>query len=163
MPFPSPRDLPDPGIKSRSNYSCISGSLAFWDGPTLCISPRTALTFWDGPRSVYGMYMSLNKHPRSQTSPWDGPPNVGSWLCMGKNLRMSLSKVTAGLFRDIYIPYTERGPPVVKNQPTNTRDVKRCGFDPWVRKIPWRRAEQPTPVLLPGESHGQRSPAGYSP
>ena len=39
----------------------------------------------------------------------------------------------------------------------------RHGFDPWVRKIPWRRKWQPTPVLLPGESHGQRSLAGYSP
>ena len=34
-------------------------------------------------------------------------------------------------------------------------------FDPWVGKIPWRRAWQPSPVLLPGESHGQRSLAGY--
>ena len=34
---------------------------------------------------------------------------------------------------------------------------KRCRFDPWVGKIPWRRAQQPTPVFLPGESHGQRS------
>ena len=33
----------------------------------------------------------------------------------------------------------------------------------WVRKIPWRRAWQPTPVFLPGESHGQRSLEGYSP
>ena len=32
----------------------------------------------------------------------------------------------------------------------------RCRFDPWVRKIPWRRKWQPTPVFLPGESHGQR-------
>ena len=32
---------------------------------------------------------------------------------------------------------------------------KRCRFDPWVRQIPWRRAWQPTPVLLPGESRGQ--------
>ena len=36
-------------------------------------------------------------------------------------------------------------------------------FDPLVRKIPWRRAWQPTPVFLPGESHGQNSLAGYSP
>ena len=43
------------------------------------------------------------------------------------------------------------------------RKYKRHGFDPWVRKIPWRRAWQPTPVSLPGESHGQRSLAGYSP
>ena len=39
----------------------------------------------------------------------------------------------------------------------------RPRFDPWVRKIPWRRTWQPTPVFLPGESHGQRSLAGYSP
>jgi len=37
------------------------------------------------------------------------------------------------------------------------------GFDFWVGKIPWRRAQGPTPVFLPGESHGQRSLAGYSP
>ena len=40
---------------------------------------------------------------------------------------------------------------------------RRPGFDPWVGKIPWRRAWQPTPVFLPGESHGQRSLEGYSP
>ena len=40
---------------------------------------------------------------------------------------------------------------------------KRFGFDPWVRKIPWRRAWQLTPVFLPGGSHGQRSLVGYSP
>ena len=37
------------------------------------------------------------------------------------------------------------------------------GFDPWVRKIPWRREWLPTPVSLPGELHGQKSPEGYSP
>ena len=40
---------------------------------------------------------------------------------------------------------------------------KRHGFDPWVRKMPWRRKWQPTPVFLPGESHGQRSLVDYSP
>ena len=39
----------------------------------------------------------------------------------------------------------------------------RLGFDPWVRQIPWRRKWQPTPVILPGKSHGQGSQAGYSP
>ena len=46
------------------------------------------------------------------------------------------------------------------------RVCQQCGrpeFDLWVGKMPWRRKWQPTPVLLPGESHGQRSPAGYSP
>ena len=40
------------------------------------------------------------------------------------------------------------------------RKGKRCRFDPWVGKIPWR---QPTPVFMPEESHGQRSLVGYSP
>ena len=40
---------------------------------------------------------------------------------------------------------------------------RRCWFESWVGKIPWRRGWQPTPVFLPGESHGQRSVAGYSP
>ena len=42
------------------------------------------------------------------------------------------------------------------------RRLKRHRFDSWVGKIPWRRAWQPSPVLLPGESHGQRSLAGYN-
>ena len=47
-----------------------------------------------------------------------------------------------------------------------TQTVKNClqcrrpGFNPWVRNISWRRAWQPTPVFLPGESHGQRSLVG---
>ena len=36
------------------------------------------------------------------------------------------------------------------------RRHKRLGFHPWVRKIPWRRKWQTTPVFLPGESHGQK-------
>ena len=40
---------------------------------------------------------------------------------------------------------------------------RRPGFDSWVGKIPWKRAWQPISVALPGESHGQRSLASYSP
>ena len=53
--------------------------------------------------------------------------------------------------------------PSGKEPTCQCRRHKRCRFDPWVRKIPWRKAWQPTPVFLPGESHGQRSLAGYSP
>ena len=53
---------------------------------------------------------------------------------------------------------------VVKDPPANAGgDCKRPGFDPWVGKVPWRRARQPIPVFLPGESLGQRSLVGYSP
>ena len=47
-----------------------------------------------------------------------------------------------------------------KESACNVGDTR---FDPWVGKIPWRRAWQSTPVFLPGESHEERSLAGYSP
>ena len=43
------------------------------------------------------------------------------------------------------------------------RSCRRHKFDPWVGKISWRRTWKPTPLFLPGESHGQRSLAGNSP
>ena len=46
---------------------------------------------------------------------------------------------------------------VVKSPPAKAGDLRGTG------SIPWRRAWQSTPVFLPGESHGQRSLAGYSP
>ena len=58
------------------------------------------------------------------------------------------------------VNYRNEGSPggsVVKNLPGNAGDLSL------IRKIPWRRKWQPTPVFLPGKSHGQRSLAGYSP
>ena len=52
------------------------------------------------------------------------------------------------------------GGSVVKNLPANVGDM---GFEPWVRKTPWRRKWQPTPVFFLGRCHGQKSLAGYSP
>ena len=49
---------------------------------------------------------------------------------------------------------------VVKNLPANAGGHKRCGFNPSVGKIPWRRAWQLTPVLLPGEYLWTEEPDG---
>ena len=49
---------------------------------------------------------------------------------------------------------------MVKSLPA-IQSHRRHGFNPWVRKIPWRRKWQPTPVFLPGKSHRQRSLEGY--
>ena len=46
-----------------------------------------------------------------------------------------------------------------KESACNAGDLR---FDSWVRKIPWRREWQPTPVFLPGECHGQKSLEDYS-
>ena len=64
----------------------------------------------------------------------------------------------SGIPSDLAFP----GSTVIKNLPANAGDM-RCGFDSWVGKIPWRRAQNRSPVFLPGESHGQRSLGGYSP
>ena len=50
-----------------------------------------------------------------------------------------------------------------KESTCQCRRCKRWGFDPWVRKSPWWRIWQPTPLFLPGKSHQQRSLAGYNP
>ena len=47
---------------------------------------------------------------------------------------------------------------MIKNLPT----MQETQVDPWDRKIPWRRAWQPTPVFLPEKSHEQRNLVGYS-
>ena len=50
---------------------------------------------------------------------------------------------------------------VLKNPPAdNVGRLRRLGFDPWVRKNPWRRAWEPTPVFLPGESPWTEEPSG---
>ena len=66
---------------------------------------------------------------------------------------------------DIMLGWASLGAQLVKDLPEmqeTTCTAGRPGFHPWVGKIPWRRAWQPTPVFFPGKSHGQRSLAGYS-
>jgi len=54
------------------------------------------------------------------------------------------------------------GGTVGKESPCQCRRHKRCGFNYWVRKIPWRKKWQPTPAFLPGKFRGQGSLVGYS-
>ena len=61
------------------------------------------------------------------------------------------------IFRFVY------GFQVVLEPACQCRRPKRQGFSSWVGRIPWRKAWQPTPVFLPGESHGQRNLVGYEP
>ena len=63
----------------------------------------------------------------------------------------------------IYISMTFTGGIVVKNLPVNAGDVRDACSVPGLGRFSWRRAWQPTPVFLPGESHGESSLASYSP
>ena len=60
-------------------------------------------------------------------------------------------------------PHTTMGLPWWLSDKGSARQCRKHRLDLWVGKIPWRRKWQPTPVFLPGKSHGQRRLAGYSP
>ena len=77
----------------------------------------------------------------------------GSW----KKLKIELPCDPAILCLGIYLKETK----TLICKDTCTQCHSR--FDPCVRTIPWSRKWQPTPVILPGKSHGQRSPVGCHP
>ena len=52
---------------------------------------------------------------------------------------------------------------MVKNPPAHAGDTRDMGSIHGLRRFPWRRKWQPTPVFLPGKPHGQQSLVGYSP
>ena len=52
---------------------------------------------------------------------------------------------------------------MMKNPPASAGDIRNMGSIPGSGRFPWKRAWQTTPVFSPGEPHGQRSQAGYSP
>ena len=91
-----------------------------------------------------------------------------------KNISSYLMFLTSDHFRDIMSARVRINPshnwslcsvwlPRWLSGKESTCQCRRHEFDPWVGKIPWRRKWQPTPVLLPGEFHGQVSLAGCSP
>ena len=65
--------------------------------------------------------------------------------------------------RQILFCLSHQGKPSGKEPACQCRKHKRCRFSPWARKIPWRRAWQPTPAFLPGDSRGQRGLVVYGP
>ena len=95
--------------------------------------------------------------------PWDGTKNR-FWQKADKLLSLLVVLYVANLFPEEFIYSQHSSILVLKNLPASAgQRHRRCKFSPWVRKIPWRRKWQPTPVFLPGKFHGQRSLAGYSP
>ena len=74
------------------------------------------------------------------------------------------SLLASGLHYCCYYFYFLAGASLVAQTVKNLPPLQeRPGLDPWFGKIPWRREWQPIPVFLPGEFHGQRKLAGYSP
>ena len=88
------------------------------------------------------------------------PASAGDAGDAGDRRRRQTQETDAGDRRRRQTQETDAG-----DRRRRRRRRRRCRvrFDPWDRKIPWSRKWQPTPVFLPGESHGQRSWVGYSP
>ena len=119
LPFPSPGDLPNPGVEPL--VSCSAGGFFTPEPPG-----KPLLT-------AIEPYLSLLiEHFDSSIK-----LKVNCFIC--------------------FPSYS-----VVKNLPVNAGDPRDAGLIP-VGKIPWQRACQPTPVFLPGESHGQKNLVDYSP
>ena len=110
----------------------------------------------------------------------DGPLSMGSyrvghdWSDLVAAVAAAARRVTLDHLSNLPDPQflvykkevTQGGPPrwlSSKESACQCSRRRRPGFDPWVRKMPWRRKWQLTPVFLPGESQGQRSLADYSP
>ena len=137
-------------IRRRSGWLEAQASSEIW--PRHWRWPLPALLHSPHLVAMTGTWLALPQRPQ----PWSGLPGglrptglhtCGTCkLCPSLPLFYPLSKWASG-----------------KEPVCQCRRCKIHGFNPWVRKIPWRRKWQPTPVFLPGESRGQRSLGGYSP
>ena len=121
-----------------------SPALCWWDGVITC----SVETGGDHGFTLEFCTLHIFKSP-------DTPPLEVLWSFLGPH------HMYTDMYTYMYM-LASRVALVVKNWPAHAGDV-RGAFHPWVGKIPWRRAWQPSPVFLPGESRGQRSLVGYSP
>ena len=85
------------------------------------------------------------------------PMNIQGWFPLGLTGLISLQ--SKGLSRVFSAPQFKS----INSSAFSFLQCRRPRFNSWVGKIPWRRKGPPTPVFLPGEAHGQRNLAGYSP
>ena len=111
--------------------------------------------FWKKETKSQKVEFPFNSHIFSHSSlpSWPEAANI-----------MNLVWILLVCFKNTFkYTYTSLGLPRWVSGKESACQCRRCGFDPWVGRIPWRRKWQPTPVFLPGKSHGQKSLAGYSP
>ena len=165
--------------------SCVQLSVTPWNAarqaPLSMGFPRQE--YWGGlPFLLQGIFLTQGWKPRSSAT-WEaqlssGPTDNNNTASMSETTLNASLNLTVVLgrgyccyphFRDDTIMYREVKPGKQGFRFTcwlsgkeSAHQCRRHRLDPWVRKIPWKKW-QPTPVFLPGKSHGQRSLSGYSP
>ena len=119
---------------------------------TLCSLP-TNYDFWNAPKFLLHLFVDeLTSNPLYQS------PEQTQY-----RIRFPVTSIHLERGRYLTCPVKYTRLPWVPSGTESSCQGRRLGFDPWVRKIPWRREWLPTPAFLPGKSHGRRSLAGYSP
>ena len=150
-------------LKSVSQrQSSLSQNVVFWLKNQVVFFFKSGVFDLKKLKSGFLWYLGWDKSVLWQ---WFCSFGWGTWLRTLAWVQEGESE-TFNIFRGKQMELRSQGFPggTCGKQPTCWwRRSKRHGFDSWVWKIPWRRRWQPTPVFLPGESHGQRSVAGYSP
>ena len=143
-----------------------SQSQLSWEGPLHCRAVLLASCVGCGVGDVFFPSLGI------ETGPQNPMPKVKILIDLGKGLvhkktesrdwssyQYPCHPLPLSVFTTANSPGGASG-----KEPTCQRQrQKRHGLEPWVKKIPWRRLGQLTAVFLPGESHRQRSLAGYSP
>ena len=142
VPFPSPGDLPDPGIKPKFPPQTGGFFTTGSPGKPMCRHEHSTA------QNFIPELLRLNCWPM-----WDT-----SWS--DTNLPLPLLFRLQSCFVSLFTLIHDNSG---REPACQCRRHNRCGLDIWVGKIPWRRAWQPAPVFLPGESHEQRSLVGHRP
>ena len=135
----------------------------------LCLLGMTVSSAWHEADPHYAELVSVG----IGSQPYSPPPSLPPFQMPSRYIKHLIFQ---SLVLPISIPFSSIPGAYIYDLPTSTSgfpwwlsskepacQCRRCGLDPWIRKIPWRRKWQPTPLFLPGKSHGQRSLADYSP
>ena len=118
-----------------------------------------AVPFETKQKNIYSLLVSGNGNPL-QCSWLENPRDGGAWwvavygVAQNRTWLKRLSSSSSS--SSIRNPWWHSG----KETACQSR---RCGFNPRVGRTPWRMELPPTPIFLPGKSHGQRSLGNYSP
>ena len=114
------------------------------------------------------MQLNLSNHGWTANRDWTVKLNKRVLRESGGDMKLiTKSVIYLTVICKLYVIYILKGVSLVmlmvKNPPANAGDIRDSGSIPDLGRPPQRRAWPPTPVFSPGESHGQRSLAGYSP
>ena len=149
-------------INAHVNSNLLIYSTCIWRFGTLLRATGTPGAFW---RHTACSTLPVPLAPGLSRLGTQAKQAPGVW-CQPRSLFPEGCRVSISLLSFLFLTPSfvlKSGGTSGKESICQCRRRKRCGFDPWVRKIPWRRVWQPITVFLPGEVHGQRSLVGYGP